>query len=250
MSHNSTRIIKTCFALLFFLIFNCSAFEKPILHCVADEWKGYTNADGSGTYWQIIRSIYADKYQLKLQTTPFHRAIKLVTTGKADCIVAIYTKDKRNLLVPKYHLDTEYPANLLFDKTRHNIKSKDDLDNLDNLVIVGLKDYGLEHFLPNPLNLYGVDSHKKMNELIMNSRVDAAIVYTHNIRLVDPTGKLNQIEIIPDKKYYLGFYPSELGSELVKQYDSKLPKLILDGTIKNSFADDLDYQHANFVIIE
>jgi len=241
------NMIKTCFALLLLFSLACSAFEKPLLHCVADEWVGYTNSDGSGTYWQIIKNVYGDKYRLKLETTPFHRAIQLVTTDKADCIVAIYTEDKRNLIVPRYHIDTEYPASLLFDKTRQNINSKDDLDNL---VIVGLKDYGLEHFLPKSVNIYGVNNHKKMKELIMNNRVDAAIVYAHNIKLIDPTGKLSQLEVIPDKKYYLGFYPSDHGKELTKQYDKKFPQLILDGTIKSSFADDMDYQHANFIIIK
>lgn len=92
----SRQLITVIFALLFSL--TAFSTEKPTLHCVADEWHGYTNADGSGTYWQIIKAVYGDKYQLKLETTPFHRAMKMVTSGKVDCIVAIYAKDKRDLL--------------------------------------------------------------------------------------------------------------------------------------------------------
>ncbi len=215
------------------------------MHCVADEWVGYANADGSGTYWQIIKAVYGEKYQLTLETTPFHRAIKMVTSGKADCIVAIYAKDKKNLLLPKYHIDTEYPAIILFDKNTHKINSKDDLDNL---ILVARKDYGFEQFLPKSVKIYGVDSHKKMYGLVKNNRVDAAIVYSYNALIADPDKKLTQLEIITDTKYFIGFYPSKLGHQLVKQYDDELPKLILNKTIRNSFIDEADYQHANFII--
>jgi len=238
-----SQLISAIFVLIF--SFATLGAEKPRLHCVADEWRGYTNADGSGTYWQIIKAVYGEKYQLKLETTPFHRAMKMVTSGKADCIIAIYAKDKRDLLLPQYHIDTEYPAIALFDERHHQFNSKEDLAGL---VMVGMKDYGFEHFLPKSVKIYGVDDHKKMYELVKSNRVDAAIVYSYNTLTADPDKKLTQLEIIPDKKYYLGFYPSKLGHQLVKEYDEKLPELILNQTIKNSFVDAADYQHANFII--
>lgn len=152
---------------------------------------------------------------------------------------------EESIYVPQYHIDTEYPASILFDAKQHEIHSKDDLENL---VVVGLKDYGLEHFLPKSVTIYGVDNHKKMKELVMNHRVDAAIVYSHNAIIVDPDKKLTALEIIPDNKYFLGFYSSEFGQQLVKQYDDELPKLILNNTIRNNFIDEADYQHANFTI--
>ena len=231
------------------LLLTCSflslAIDKPKLHCVADEWLGYTNADGSGTYWQIIKAIYSEQFQLRLETTPFHRAVKMVSMGKADCIIAIYAADKRNLLLPKYHIDTEYPASLLFDSKRTAITSTNDLNNL---VIVGRKDYGFEEFLPSSVKYYGVESNKELYKLVLNNRADAVMVYTHNIALADPKNTLAHIEIIPDKKYYIGFYNSVLGQQLTIIYDLEFPKLIASGAISSYFIDKEKYQHANFFI--
>lgn len=48
----------------------------------APVWEGYTNADGSGLYWDLLKQVYAPYgLDLKFMNMPWNRANKLMTAG-------------------------------------------------------------------------------------------------------------------------------------------------------------------------
>ena len=213
----------------------------PVLKVVSEEWVGYTNADGTGTYWDIIRAVYGKHYQIELIATTWSRALNLVETARADILVGSYKDTSRKLIYPKYHLDLEYPLYALFDKTIHNIN---EMNDLAGLYIAGNKDYGLEKLLPSSSHFYGVPYIDNVVNLIDKKRIDVAISYRSNLSLADPENRYSHKAIGKEQRLYLAFSQSAKGEQLRKRYEQDIIILIANDELKQYFPNKLEYQHA------
>ncbi len=213
----------------------------PVLKVVSEEWLGYTNADGTGTYWDIIRAVYGKHYQIELIATTWSRALNLVETARADILVGSYKDTSRKLIYPKYHLDLEYPLYALFDKTIHNIN---EMNDLAGLYIAGNKDYGLEKLLPSSSHFYGVPYIDNVVNLIDKKRIDVAISYRSNLSLADPENRYSHKAIGKEQRLYLAFSQSAKGEQLRKRYEQDIIILIANDELKQYFPNKLEYQHA------
>ncbi|MEH6594467.1 MAG: transporter substrate-binding domain-containing protein [Colwellia polaris] len=232
--------ILICIA-AFFISHCATAKQLPVLIVASEEWQEYTNADGTGTYWDIVRAIYGKDYQLEFISTSWSRALSLVETGRADMIVGSYKHKNRQLLFPKYHLDIEYPLYAIYDQSKHNISQANDLAGL---TIAGRKDYELQKFLPKNSRFYGVDYIDNIAKLIEKKRVDVAVTYHTNLGLADPKTQYSHKVIGPEERLYLAFTQSEKGQKLQAHYDQEIIKLVSGNEIKQYFINDEEYQHA------
>tara|TARA_R110002060_G_scaffold14525_2_gene20367 strand:+ start:473 stop:994 length:522 start_codon:yes stop_codon:yes gene_type:complete len=121
---------------VFFSSQSFASHPLPVLTVASEEWQEYTNIDGTGTYWDIIREVYGEHYQLEFISTSWSRAINLVETGRADVLVGTYKDTSRQLIFPQHHLDIEYPLYAIFDE---NIQSINKADDLAGLIVAGKK---------------------------------------------------------------------------------------------------------------
>ncbi|MCR8924221.1 hypothetical protein NO559_15680 [Dasania sp. GY-MA-18] len=59
------------------------------IYVVADHWPTYTEAQGKGLYFEVIRRIYEPLgYTIKPQIIPFRRAISYINLAKTDIFLA------------------------------------------------------------------------------------------------------------------------------------------------------------------
>ncbi|MBA6389859.1 transporter substrate-binding domain-containing protein [Colwellia sp. BRX10-3] len=225
-----------------FFMGHCFAAQPlPVLTVASEEWQEYTNADGTGTYWDIVRAVYGEQYQLKFISTTWSRALNLVETGRADVLVGSYKDTNRKLIFPQHHLDIEYPLYAIFDKNIHNISEANDLAGL---TIAGKKDYDLQKFLPITSRFYGVEYIDNIVRLIDKKRVDAAICYRTNLYLADPENRFSHQVIGTEERLYLAFTHSSKGEKLQKHYDQEIIKLVADDKLKQYFLNEEEYLHA------
>lgn len=234
------RLCSFGLCLLLFVSF-VEAQEKKSLKFVADEWPKFTNADGSGTYWDIVRNVFAKDYEVELITTPWARAKNLMKAGKVDALMAIGVVEREQLIIPNQHIDTEYSIHALFDPSLHNITSAQDLAGL---TIAGRSQYGFEHFIPKNIYYYGVTSIANTNKLLFKQRVDVVLVSEYYLQDADPTATLSHIEVIPEQRLYIGFHNNILGRKLSALFDANMAKLIKNNQIKSYFPSEAEYIHA------
>jgi len=213
----------------------------PVLKVVSEEWTNYTNADGSGTYWDIVAAVYSKHYQLEFIATTWSRALNLVETGHADVLVGSYKTTNRKLIFPQQHLDTEYPLYAIFDK---NVQTINDDKDLAGLTIAGKKDYGFEHFLPNSSRYYGVEQIDNTAKLIEKKRVDVVLTYRINLALADPENRFSHQAIGAEAPLYLAFTHSAKGKKLKEHYEHEVIALLSDNKLKQYFPNAREYQHA------
>lgn len=202
-----------------------------------------THADGTGTYWDIIRAVYGDKYNITFETMTWARAVNMVKQNRADILMGVPPSKADTFYLPKQHIDIEYPIYLLFDESQHDINS---IDDLSELTIAGRATYGFEYHLPKNTKFYGVDSIKLINKLIFSGRIDGALVYSYNAYLADPSKTLSQLEIIPKEKLYIAIAQTEKGEQLRDEFDTKMDKLIKAGSLAKFFPTPKDYLFAEY----
>ncbi len=235
-------MFKNIIIILALFMGQCIAAQPlPLLKVVTEEWTDYTNADGTGTYWDIVRAVYGEKYQLELITTTWSRALNLVENGRADVLVGSVKSVNKKLIFPQHHLDIEYPVYVIFDKNIHTINTVKDLAGL---TVAGRKEYGFAKFLPSSSHFYGVEFIGDVAKLIEKKRVDVALAYQVNLALADPSNRFTHKSIGPEERLYLAFTHSDQGKKLREQYEKALIALIRDDKLKQYFASDQEYQHA------
>lgn len=219
------------------------ANEKPKLLVVGEEWVDMTHPDGTGTYWDIINAVYGNDYDITIQTMSWARAFNLVKKKRADILMGVPPSKYDFFHLPQQHIDTEHPVYLLYDNTKHQIN---DIEDLANLTIAGRDSYGFEYHLPKSTTFYGVADINNINKLIMNGRIDGALVYAYNSYLADPSKTLAQIEMLPKEKLYIGIIKNEKGEQLRDHFDKQMKKLINEGRIASLFPSAKAYFFADF----
>ena len=217
--------------------------EKPVLRVVAEEWIGSTNADFTGKYWDIVRAIYGEQYDLKLEVVSWDRALNLVSKNQADIVIGVYKGQFPNVITPTLHLDMDSSFYLLFNSKKHEINS---LSDIDNLSIAGVNNYVLKSSLPPNVELYSMDDLANVSRLIKRGRLDGALLYAKELNAADPDKQLDHIEILPKQKMYFGFPDTKQGKQLATIYDEKMPTLLAQGKVKDFFANDLAFQFAEY----
>src|SRR4051812_5094968 len=69
-----------------------SGSELPAeIQLVSEHWIGYTETDGTGLGWDLMREIFEPAgVKVEQRTEPYTRAVGLVQRGEADAWVAAY----------------------------------------------------------------------------------------------------------------------------------------------------------------
>jgi len=238
-----TQMFRLIFPLLITLCSYSSIAAKPILHVVAEEWPGATNKDLTGKYWNIIRAVYGEDYDIHYEIVSWNRALTLFARQRSDIVVGVYQDQHEKIITSQFHLDMDESFYLLYNKSLHNVNS---LKDINNLTIAGRTNYIVKSSLPSGIKFYPMSSLANVNKLIMNERVDGALLYAKELNTADPSKSLDHIELLPKQKMYLGYADTEKGKQLAKLYDEKMPELIKSGQAKTFFPSGLAYQFANY----
>ncbi len=224
------------------LPFPINAAEKSIL-IVCTEWPGYTNPDGTGIYWDLVKAVY-DPLGFKVHTkiVPWKRAELMVENKHADALIGDYyypQKDGKERLYPKWHLSVEDPLSAIFKKGLHKIES---FNSMNGKSIIWMRGYDFDKiFLKDiPHKMHEIDSTEKGLNLIMHDRYDVFLDYHANIKNVSKKididfSLLETVIIKLGSKLYLNFSNTENSKKLIGFYDKRIPELLKSGELEKVF---------------
>ena len=208
------------------------------IHVVTPSWEGYTNKDGTGLWFEILRAVYEPVgIQMTYEFVPWKRAMDEVLSNKSDAILGEY--ENENLLMPRYPLDVERTA-VVF--TRENIKAWNGLKTLEGKNVVWLRgyDYHLVDELEGiQLNWYEIDDRKQAWKMLERGRVDFFMDALSDIEqsIEDNTIDMTpyQIEIVWTTNVYVGFAQSGRAEKLVEIYDKRIAELLESDELQKLF---------------
>lgn len=137
---------------------------------VSDEWHDLTRKDGTGLYFDLIRTVYARQgIETRVRIFPYARTVQLVKEKKADAWVASFLKEKDFPLYPKWHFD----QNTQVVVYRKNLPGGFlGLPSLRDRRVAWLRDFGLDRYVGEPMKITEVDAIGQALQMVEHGRID------------------------------------------------------------------------------
>ncbi|NMP30136.1 transporter substrate-binding domain-containing protein [Thalassotalea sp. M1531] len=199
----------------------------------ATEWVGYTNADGTGIYNDIIKHVFADD-ELEVIYDSYQRKLHYFENGSYDLIIGVFLEDLDSGYIPYWHLDYEYPLLAFYNKKNQHISSAKDLNGA---MLSWVRGYQIAQYIDVPHQSYLVSNERKGFELLLNNRIDVFIDYEYNL-FDQYRDKVNFFEVLPSRKLYVAFANTAKGKRLAEKFDKKMLSLRNNGVLAKIYQEE------------
>ncbi|TPH13387.1 substrate-binding periplasmic protein [Litorilituus lipolyticus] len=202
-------------------------------------WDGYTNADETGIYLELVKDIYQNE-EIEFKFTSYTRMTKLFEQEDYDFVIGVAREDVPYGYFPHWYLDIDYPVKAFFLSQRQDIKHLSDFENKTLSLLHG---YDFNKYINYQHKSYLVDSQEKGFRLLLNRRIDSFIDYEHNLT-PEIRSRISSLEVLPTRPIYIAFKDNAKGHILAQTYDARMLELRNSGKLKQLYG--ADYQHADF----
>ncbi|MDM8515934.1 transporter substrate-binding domain-containing protein [Desulfobacterales bacterium HSG16] len=236
-------LLKAFLVLLFIFSFNISSFAEEVktISIVTPEWENQTNKDGSGFFFDIIRSVYNPfGIKLKYKIVPWKRAEHLVATNKADAMLCVAIQNIGKQLAPKYPMAADYTVAVF---KRDKIKDWKGIESLTNKSSAWLLGYDF-HMNPHMKNIKlkewnEITDYKNAWHRLEKGRLDVYMDAYVDVKHYIKNNKIDmssfQIENLWEDKYFISFAISDHSKKLIEIYDDQIIKLVESGELQKLF---------------
>lgn len=243
-SHIARYIFPFCLLGLPILAIPVYADDITHIYVVSAQWQGYTNKDGSGAYWEIVKAVFeAENITVKTRTMPWARAKLFVENNQADALVGSYyqqEKHNKGLIFPKWHISIEDPIIALFKKGTISNWHTEGLKALQNKRLVWIRGYSFEESLLQgiPFNKRVITKPRQALVMLKLNRADVFLDYETTIRQAATEAQIEldgefQMEIAKaGNKLFVAFANTARSRALIKIFDERMDTLIKTGKIK------------------
>lgn len=213
---------------------NACAEEAPLtdIRLVSAEWPGYTNADGSGLGWEIMRMIFEPAgVKVEHRSEVYTRSVGLVQRGEADAWLGSYSDEGfDHVIYPhgSYALDPVVALGL-------SSKPAAMIDELAHYRLTWIRGYGYQRYLPNVLGYEEIRRRDGVLEMLERGRADYYIDALPDVQGIlrgsDRPERYRITELV-GLPLYPGFADTPRGRALAALYDQRLKTLKQDGSLR------------------
>lgn len=201
---------------------------------VSEAWIDYTNADGTGLAWDVLRKVFEPAgVKVVAQTAPYSRAVGLVKRGEADAWVGSYQQENADNLYPQWHFDQDHIYALGLAA-----KALPTLETLGQYRLAWVRGYDYANYLPNIHNYREIQRREGILAMLEHDRVDFYIDALAEVDYVlgqAPDPKRLRRTHVAELPLYLAFTRSEQGQALRDLFDRRMTQLVRSGELKPIF---------------
>ena len=208
-----------------------------------ESWETNTNEDGTGSFFDMIREVYAlEGIEMEYVIVPYERAVEMTRNQEVDAWVAAYDEEEDFALFPDWHFDAD-TVTAVYKKDR--FPDFDGLSSLEGPVVSWIRGYAYDEYIEEEMNIYRLDKRTSAMEMLVRDRIDvfldAAAEVEDMISDVDFNRKIkfnvNQYAYteILNLNLYLAFAPNAKSSELIRIWDTNFPKMLLSGRVQEIY---------------
>ncbi|HKS13415.1 MAG TPA: transporter substrate-binding domain-containing protein [Pseudomonas sp.] len=207
---------------------------------VSEEWIDYTNANGTGLAWDVLRKVFEPAgVEVKAQTAPYSRSVGLVKRGEADAWVGSYKDEEEDNLYPRWHFDVDHiyalglaskPAPTLEDISKHRL--------------AWVRGYDFQYYLPGTQDCLKAQHCREIQRregilpMLEHNRVDfyidALTEVDYVLEQASNPALFRRTHII-ELPLYLAFGDNERGKALRALFDERMDTLARNGELKPIF---------------
>ncbi|MFJ4052500.1 MULTISPECIES: substrate-binding periplasmic protein [unclassified Pseudomonas] len=204
------------------------------VHLVSEEWLDYTNADGTGVAWDVLRKVFEPAgVKVVAKSAPYSRAVGLVKRGEADAWVGSYKDENEDNLYPRWHFDMDHIYALGLAS-----KPVPTLDTVGQYRLAWVRGYDYGSYLPNVKAAREIQRREGILPMLEHDRVDFYIDALTEVDYV--LGQTSQPERfrrthVAELPLYLAFARNEHGKALSELFDRRMAELVRSGELKPIF---------------
>lgn len=225
---------------IFFPVFSMASENLEAIHIATPEWEDTTNQDGTGVYFDIIRSVYEPSgIQLKFEIVPWNRAISMVKNHQADALPGGYfVGDREDVddLFPRHPIDTEI-ASAVYKKDK--IKDWQGPESLSGKKVLWLRGYNYDKYLNVKVDFDEIDERVQAWKLLDAGRYDFYMDALYDIESYVGQNQVDVekygIEPVIYNNLYLRFANTPKSKKLIEIYDQRIPELVESGEMEKIF---------------
>lgn len=201
---------------------------------VSEEWENYTQANGTGLGWDVLRHVFEPRgVTVRASTVPYLRAVGLVSRGDADAWVGAYLDEAPDTLYPKwpYDVDEVYALGLA-DTLPPTLAS------LGYFRVAWMRGYQFERYLPHITEFNEVRRRDSILSMLELRRADLYIdakTEIDNLLRRTPRPDHFRATFLTTLPLYLSFTNSARGRALRALYDQRMEELVRSGELKAIF---------------
>ena len=232
---------------LFIIIFALTniANAQSSFNFVTMQWPYQTQSDGTGLYFEIIKSVYDPAgIKIKYDFLPFKRAKFMVEQNRSDAIVCGYKSPSEpgtyKYLFPKWHIDIDQ-VYVIFKK--NTIKGWKGKASFTGKRIGWQRGYDyFKNIMSDPIELTEFDDMTNGLRMLQADRYDFIFGYINHFKISSKeiTGfDINDYQIEPisqGKKLYIKFSNTEHSQKLINIFDDRMDQLYKSGELKKTYS--------------
>jgi len=202
---------------------------------VAPVWQDLTNKDGTGLYWDIIKTVY-EPVGIKVKTSqaPWKRGIKMVSKYRTYSAIVGETLDsKESVIFPTYPISVKYLSVLTKKQVDFEWQG---MESLKGKNVAWQK--GQDVMMPRQeaYNLSEVRSAFKGSKMLKENQADFLIGDSNDIleamkKQELSTDEYSVYQMPRGKDVYLAFSIDDLSRELIDIYNERIEDLSAEGKL-------------------
>jgi len=209
---------------------------------IAGSWLDYTNADGSGVYWDIIDRLFDRDFVITKKTSTWARALRAFEQNKIEVLVGAFRKEIiAGALYSSFHIDYEYPLYAFFRNKDVLTRFKAQDKSLSACLNSGASLLKYAEFIKKD-NVIET-SLKQCELLIAKGKVDVIIEFDYNLSTV--TQALPRVELREASPMFLVFHNTPKGHFLKHYFDENISRLARDNVLEKIFPDQITFKQAH-----
>ena len=201
---------------------------------VAPKWENYSNSDGTGLYWEIMKAVYEPVgVQVKTKNIPWKRAMKMVTKYRTyNAIVGEYRETEEDLIFPTYPIDVEYMSVVSLQKTG----IFEGYNSLSGKTVGWIKGYEV---IPSSSRDFKLKEFRDIQaglKLLEQGKIDFLIDESDEVKKALSESALKAqtfSENLPNgTDIFVAYSVDNLSRELIEIYNERIYDLMQDGTME------------------
>ncbi|MNG83747.1 Bacterial extracellular solute-binding protein, family 3 [compost metagenome] len=204
------------------------------IHLVSEEWLDYTNADGTGLAWDVLRKVFEPVgVKVQAQSAPYSRAVGLVKRGEADAWVGSYKEENDDNLYPRWHFDMDHIYAL--GLTSKPVPTR---ESIGQYRLAWVRGYDFGSYLPDVKSFREIQRREGILPMLEHDRVDFYIDALTEVEYV--LGQASRPERfrsthVAELPLYLAFARNGKAKALRDLFDRRMAELVRSGELKAIF---------------
>jgi polar amino acid transport system substrate-binding protein len=204
------------------------------IRLVSEEWADYTNADGTGVAWDVMRKVFQPAgIEVVPQSAPYSRAIGLVKRGEADAWVSSYKDESEDNLYPRWHFDVDHIYALGLAS-----KPAPTLATIGDYRLAWVRGYAYGKYLPRVREYREIQRREGILPMLEHDRVDFYVDAMTEVDYVigqsSQPDRFRRTHVV-ELPMYLAFARSQRGEALRDVFDKRMAELVRSGELKPIF---------------